>query len=333
MSSHTSCNQRAVTSATSPFGFENAPSTCLYRRCRLGDRAVPTSPGTVPGGADSSSPGTSTPGTVIGSHTWSTPFDAHSFFRRRRVTTPTTPTALSELSSALASSFHSASPALLASPEWSPAASILFHSVTTTSPPRLARNPTAESPVATRAFASSASLRRSSRTGMTLAMGSDAHGNTSVSPSSSASSSPSITTSPFSKSAYLSLPSSSRAMANLHRDLYPRVFGDAYTSTPRAGMKPPPWKSSRTLLVLSASSSRYASFVEVSEDGAEVAEATVRGRRDEHLNRVSEGRGHGATRVGRRVARMPRDKKEMPTPMTLPAVDIFRARVAVRVPS
>ena len=151
--------------------------------------------------------------------------------------------------------------------------------------------------------------------------------------SSSASSSPSITTSPFSNSAYLSLPPSSRAMANLHRDLYPRVFGDAYTSTPRAGMKPPPWKSSRTLLVLSASSSRYASFVEVSEDGAEVAEATVRGRRDEHLNRVSEGRGHGATRVGRRVARMPRDKKEMPTPMTLPAVDIFRARVAVRVPS
>ena len=286
----------------------------------------------------SMSPGIS-PGTVIGSHTWFTPFDATSVFRRRRVTTPVTPTDLNELSSPLASSFHSASPiAVFASPAVfvSPALSvILFHSVTTTSPPRLARKPTAESPVVNaRAFGDpSASLRSSSRTGMTLAMGSDAQGNTSVSPSSSASSSPSITTSPFSNSAYLSLPPSSRAMANLHRDLYPRVFGDAYTSTPRAGMKPPPWKSSRTLLVLSASSSRYASFVEVSEDGAEVAEATVRGRRDEHLNRVSEGRGHGATRVGRRVARMPRDKKEMPTPMTLPAVDIFRARVAVRVPS
>mmetsp|Transcript_11040 Transcript_11040/g.42969 ORF Transcript_11040/g.42969 Transcript_11040/m.42969 type:complete len:101 (+) Transcript_11040:669-971(+) len=100
-------------------------------------------------------------------------------------------------------------------------------------------------------------------------------------------------------------------------------------------MKPPPWKSSRTLLVLSASSSRYASFVE-EEDGAEVAEATVRAKRrnEEHLIRVSEGRGHGTSmRVGGRVARMPRDKKETPTPMTLPAVDIFRARVAVRVPS
>ena len=118
-------------------------------------------------------------------------------------------------------------------------------------------------------------------------------------------------------------------MANLHRDLYPRVFGDAYTSTPRAGMKP--WKSSRTLLVLSASSSRYASSSVEEEDGAEVAEATVMGRRNEQSHRGSEGPGLGATRVGRRVARMPRDKKETPTPMTLPAVDIFRAPVAVRV--
>mmetsp|Transcript_12163 Transcript_12163/g.48867 ORF Transcript_12163/g.48867 Transcript_12163/m.48867 type:complete len:227 (+) Transcript_12163:609-1289(+) len=226
MSSHASCNQRAVTSATSPFGFENAPSTCLYRRCRLPapDDEVPTSStGPIPGFPVmiSMSPGVS-PWTVTGSHTWFTPSDATSVFRFRRVTTPTPPTVLSDVSSALASSFHSASPGMVpCRPESPPAVSILFHSVTTTSPPRLARNPTAESPVVNGlAFGiPSASLRRSSRTGMTLAMGSDAQGNTSVSPSSSASSSPSITTSPFSNSAYLSLPLSSRAMANLHRDL------------------------------------------------------------------------------------------------------------------
>mmetsp|Transcript_1883 Transcript_1883/g.8468 ORF Transcript_1883/g.8468 Transcript_1883/m.8468 type:complete len:281 (-) Transcript_1883:142-984(-) len=270
MSSHTECSHRAVTSATSPFGLEKAPSTCLYRRCRLGgadSSPVLTTPAaSIESFTGDKSPGTS-PGTTMGSHTWFTPSDAVRVFPRRLVTTPTTFTSRSRDSRALASSFHVASGTPFASS--APCLFRVFHSVTTTSPPRLARNPTAESPFEATPFVSSDALRSSSNTGMARAMGSDAHGNTSSS-SSPSSSSPSITTSPFSNSAYLSAPESSRAIANLHLDLYPRVFGDANTSIPLAGMNPASPNSVRTFSVLSASSVRYPSSSE-DDDGDAVA--------------------------------------------------------------